>query len=123
MTKIDNKSHCGNSPKNQLLQDFIAAVARADRARIESILTMDACWQPVGRQPIAGRQACVKALTRYGPATKVVIEHIISHGKAGSVNGIVEFGVKRRGFCYVFEFSSAKGAGVRDITSYSVPLS
>jgi hypothetical protein len=28
-------------------------------------------------------------MTRYGPATALNIEHVISHGNAGAVNGIV----------------------------------
>jgi hypothetical protein len=71
---------------------------------------------------VESNSAVGKAITRYGPATHLTIEHVISHGKAGAVNGVVEFGEKRRAFCFVFEFSSARGTEVSGITSFSVPL-
>lgn len=122
MTRIETSASCENSPKNRLLLDLVIAIGKADANHILSVLTEDASWHPVGRKPIEGREACVRAMTRYGPASRLIIEHAISHGRAGAVNGVVEFGPKRRGFCYVFEFSNAKGAQIRGVTSYSVPL-
>jgi hypothetical protein len=68
-----------------------------------------------------GAEAFCKAITRYGPATVLTIEHVICHGKAGAVNGVVEYGRKRRAFCYVVEFS-AKALKVGEITTFSVAL-
>ena len=122
MTRVELGSDCGNSPKNRFLQDLTLAIARANTSKIASLLTADALWLSVGGKPVQGADAVSKALTRYGPATKITIEHAISHGKAGSVDGVVTFGDKRRAFCHVFEFSSAKATHVCGITSYSVPL-
>jgi hypothetical protein len=122
MTKIETKSDCGNSPKNKLVQELTIAIAKADIARISRLVAEDVSWLPVGGKAVEGRESFVKAITRHGPATKVTIEHVISHGRAGSVNGIVEFGKKHRGFCQVFEFTNAKGTQVSAITSYSIPL-
>jgi len=72
--------------------------------------------------PVIGREPFCRPITRHGPASSVTIEHVISHGKAGAVNGVVEFGRKQRAFCYVFEFSNAKGTAVKAITAYSIPL-
>ncbi len=60
--------------------------------------------------------------TRHGQASAITIEHAISHGRTGAINGEVQFGRKRRAFCLVVEFTSAKGSKVREITSYSVAL-
>ena len=122
MTRVELGPDCGNSPKNRLLQDLTLAIARANTSEIATFLTADALWLPVGRKPVEGTDTVIKALTRYGPATKVTIEHVISHGKTGSVSGVVTFGHKQRGFCHVFEFSSAKATHVCRMTSYSVPL-
>lgn len=122
MTRIYKDTGCGNSPKNHRLQEFVVAIAKADVSGISKAVTDEIRWAPVGRKPVAGREAFTKAITRYGPATELTIEHVISHGKVGAVNGIVEFGEKRRAFCYVFEFSNAKGTEVGSITSYSIPL-
>jgi hypothetical protein len=120
MPEIKRSKECGNSPKNQLLQNLVIAFACADVSQISELVTSDVRWLPVGRKPVSGAEAISKAITRYGPATRVTIDHVISHGKAGAVNGVIEFGRKQRAFCYVFEFGSAKGSNVRGITSYSV---
>jgi hypothetical protein len=122
MTEITRSENCGNSPKGLLLQDLTVAFARADALRIEDLVTSDVRWLPVGGQPVLGAAAFCNAITRYGPASAVAIEHVITHGNAGAVNGVVEYGRKRRAFCYIVEFSSAKGSKVREITSYSVNL-
>jgi hypothetical protein len=122
MTDIKRSEHCGNSPKNQLLQNLVIALARADVSEISELVTSDVRWLSVGRKAVSGAEAVSKAITRYGPATRITIDQVISHGKAGAVNGVVEFGRKRRAYCYVFEFGSAKGSNVRGITSYSVAL-
>jgi hypothetical protein len=122
MTKINNRHDCGNSPKNRLVQDLTIAIACADASRIAALTTIDVRWLPVGRKPVTGADAICKAITRYGPATSLIIEQVISHGRGGAVNGVVEFGPKRRAFCNVFEFASAKGGRVKTVTSYSVAL-
>jgi hypothetical protein len=122
MTDIRRSEDCGNSPKNLLLQDLTVAFARADVLRIVDFVASDVRWLPVGGQPVVGADTFCKAITRYGPATAVTIEHVISHGKAGAVNGVVEYGKKRRAFCYVVEFTSAKGLHVSEITTFSVAL-
>ena len=122
MTKILRSKDCGNSPKNQLLQDLTIAMAKADTSTARELVTGDIEWTPIGRQPVPGVDAFCRAFSRYGPATKLTIEHVISHGKSGAVNGVVEWGNNRRAFCHVYEFSNAKGTAVRSLTSYSIKL-
>lgn len=123
MTKIKARTDCGNSPKNLLLQNLTIAIAKGDVSRIEEFVKEDVDWEPVGRKPVSGVDAFCKSVTRYGPATKLVVDQVISHGRSGAVNGVVEFGEKRRAFCYIFEFSNAKGTEVKTIKSFSVPIS
>jgi hypothetical protein len=121
MTEIRESGGFGDSPKNLLLQDLTVAFARADVLRIADFVARDVRWLPVGSQPILGADALCKGISRYGPATVVTIEHVISHEKAGAVNGVVEYGRKRRAFCYVVEFS-AKELKIKEITTFSVAL-
>jgi len=122
MTTIDVRVNCGNSPKSRLLVDLITAIAVADESTIAALVTADVAWHPVGRKAVHGQQAFCKAITRYGAATAVAVEHVLTHGAGGAIDGIVEFGDKRRAFCYVVDFASAKGSQVRRLTSYSVAL-
>jgi hypothetical protein len=121
VTDIRKSEGCGTSPKDLLLQDLTVAFAHADVLRIEDFVVRDVRWLPVGSQPVSGADAFCKAITRYGPATALTIEHVVSHGKAGAVNGVVEYGRKRRAFCYVVEFS-AKELKIEEITTFSVAL-
>jgi hypothetical protein len=122
VTKLELSADCGNSPKNQLLQELTVAIARADAERILELVTKDVRWTPVGRKPVAGARSVSRALVRLGPATSLEVGHVVSHGRSGAVDGIVAFGKKKRSFCHVFEFGSAKGADVEAITTYSIAI-
>jgi len=120
MTRILKHADCGNSPKNQLVQDLTIAMARGDQERARALVTEGMEWVQIGRKPVVGVDAFCKAFTRYGPASVLTIEHVVSHGRAGAVDGVVEFGKKRRAFCHVYEFSNAAGSRVKALTSYSI---
>lgn len=120
MTEIKKLKDCGTSPRNRTLQDLAIAIALADVYLISQLVTDDVLWRPIGDKPVSGSDAVCGGLARHGPATAITIEHAISHGRTGVVNGEVQFGRKRRAFCLVVEFASAKGSKVREISSYSV---
>jgi hypothetical protein len=122
MTRVQKRVDCANSPKNEVLQELTIAMARGNEARVREFLTTSFEWLPVGRQPVAGVDAVCKALLHYGPASVLIIQHVISRGRSGAVDGVIEFGAKRRAFCNVFDFENSKGNRVRALTSYSVPL-
>ena len=122
MTRVTKDGNCGNSPKNELLQAFCIAAARKDLELIEALMADDVAWHPVGRKPVAGSEAVARAITKHCPASALHIEHVITHGRAGSVDGIIEFGNKRRAFCHVFEFSNAKGDRIRSIRTFTLPV-
>ena len=97
-------------------------MARGDETAARERITDGIEWHAVGRRPVVGADEFCRAFSRYGPASALSIEHVISHGRSGAVNGIVAFGEKRRAFCHVYEFSNARGARVSSLTSYSLPL-
>jgi len=122
MTKICRSSDCGNSPKNQLVQEFTIAMARCDTERVREIVTDDVHWVPIGRKPVHGVDAFCEALARYGPASQLTIEHVLSHGRTGAVNGVVSFGEKSRAFCHMYIFGNVKGANIKSLSTYTIPL-
>jgi hypothetical protein len=72
---------------------------------------------------LRGRAAVAAMLHRMQqePRQELVIEHILSHGDAGSTNGTIRLTNGRSyGFCHVFQFTSAKGALIQRITSYEI---
>ena len=51
---------------------------------------------------------------------ELTIRHAVTHGKAGAVDGSIKSEDGRsHAFCDVYEFSSAKGTTVKEITSLS----
>jgi hypothetical protein len=123
MTDVIRIGDCGNSPKNLLVESLSIALATGDIGGVGAALADNVHWRVVGNEPVAGVGALADALRIGGKRTpkRVVIGHVMTHGRAGAVSGTVEFaGGRQREFCDVFEFSSAKGTHVSRITSYRV---
>jgi len=126
MVNVILSEDCGNSPKNQFLEKLTIAFAQGDTEFILSKVMPDIRWQLVGQKQIEGRNALAAALAQR-PDNKVVeltIHHVMTHGKAGAVNGTLTLaGGETRAFCDVYEFNGAKASSIRAITSYMITLS
>ena len=120
--KVIRSSDCGNSPKQKLLEDMSVALAGADAGLIDSLAVPELVWLHIGKKPVEGQDAMLSAIRESGPATEVAIERVVSHGRAGAVNGIITRGSKRTAFCHMFEFNNTKGTHVKSISTYSVVL-
>ena len=122
MMKVIRSSGCGNSPKQKLVEDMSVALAGADVGIMASLAVPELVWLHIGKKPIEGQDAVLSAIRKSGPATEVAIERVVSHGRAGAVNGIITRGGKRTAFCHMFEFNNTKGTHVKSISTYSVVL-
>ena len=120
--KVIRSSGCGNSPKQKLVEDMSVALAGADVGIMASLAVPELVWLHIGKKPIEGQDAVLSAIRKSGPATEVAIERVVSHGRAGAVNGIITRGGKRTAFCHMFEFNNTKGTHVKSISTYSVVL-
>jgi hypothetical protein len=123
MTEVNRSEDCGNSPKNRFVQELSIALALREMAPILEGISDDASWEVVGSSRLEGKAAFAEELRVDGPvqAESVTIHHVVTHGKAGAVNGTIraDDGSVRQ-FCDVYEFTSAKGGSVRAITSYVI---
>jgi hypothetical protein len=123
MTRVIIGEDCGNSPKNLLLQKLTLAFARRDTPFILSRMTDDIRWTVVGVTQLEGKEALAEALAQAKAEKPVAltVAHVLSHGKAGAVDGTLKLKDGTvRAFCDVYEFSGAKGTVVRALTSYVV---
>ena len=120
--KVIRSSGCGNSPKQKLVEDMSVALAGADVGIMASLAVPELVWLHIGKKPIEGQNAVLSAIRKSGPATEVAIERVVSHGRAGAINGIITRSGKRTAFCHMFEFNNAKGTHVKSISTYSVVL-
>jgi hypothetical protein len=122
VTEINRSGECGNSPKNQLVENVSVALATADVDALSEWVTDEARWEVVGGPTARGRSDLAAAVERAGreEPTAVIIEHVVTHGKAGAVSGRVAFGQRTREFCDVYEFSTARGTHVQSVKSYRI---
>ena len=120
--KVIRSSGCGNSPKQKLVEDMSVALAGADVGIMASLAVPELVWLHIGKKPIEGQDAVLSAIRKSGPATAVTIERVVSHGRAGAVNGIITRRGKHTAFCHMFEFKNAKGTHVKSISTYSMVL-
>ena len=125
MTSVRRSGDCGNSPKNSLLEDLTVAFATGERQILLAGTSADVRWEIVGQKQVAGKAAFVTALEELQaePVAEITIQHVVSHGKAGAVNGEMRLASgERRAFCYVYAFSNAKGTQVREIRAYVLEI-
>ena len=119
--RVIRSPDCGNAPKQKLLEGMTVALAGADTGLVDSLALPDLVWLHIGKKPIEGQDAVRSVIRKFGPATELAIERVVSHGRGGAVNGIITRVGKRTAFCHMFEFNNTKGTHVKSISTYSVP--
>lgn len=104
-----------------MLKKFNVALAKGQVNVLLKIVSDDIVWNILGDKKVEGKKAFAAVLNEMR-ATKVeqlVIRNIISHGKAGSVNGEMTISSGQTfSFCDVYQFANAKGQTIQSITSY-----
>lgn len=90
-----------------------------------SAVINDIRWNTVGDGLVQGKEEFVEALERMKTiqVVELTINHVVTHGKAGAVNGTTKLkNGSTRAFCDVYEFSGAKGTAVKEIASYVIEI-
>lgn len=126
MARVHVEPDCGNAPKKEFLRDFMIAFANGDTSFILDSVTDAVQWDMVGSQSAQGK-ADVEVMMREMMKTGVdemTIGTIITHGNAGSVNGVnVLIDGSRYGFCHVCTFSGlGKNGKLKQISSYVIAV-
>ena len=118
MTQIQGSKDCGNSPKNQFVQDVSVAIECGEA--MADAFSEDVAWEQPETQRISGKTDVLEHLRSRPKPRSVTVQHAISHGKVGAASGEVASadGHTRR-FCHVFEFTNTKANCVSFIRSYS----
>ena len=121
--RISRSGDCGNSPKNQFVEDIAISLADRDASAFEENLTDDFRWIRAGEAVSRGKDAFLKYLEEERAAEAIKIFHVSSHGNIGAANGEIARASGDVAFCHVVEFSSATGSTIKTITSYLIPMS
>ena len=119
---IKKSKDCGNSPKQQFLQDLTIALACNSLSDLEVFLSQDISWSQSGRAEISGLDTLTNKLKKSPPVDSLTIHDVVSHGKKGAVRGTYAISGKTRNFCHFFEFSNHKYTEVSVIHTMSTPV-
>lgn len=117
MARLNRSADCGNSPKNRMVEDIGIALEMRDTEFLSSILDSGAVWSYSSSIKTAAEKILDTLSTQEKPAV-LTIDHVMSHGKVGAVNGHAEHGKGGQRFCHIIEFTSAKCSRVKRIESY-----
>lgn len=124
MTKIIRSEDCGNSPKNKFIENIEIAMAKNDTDFLLSAIDSDIHWHIIGQKSVQGKNEFLETLTEIfqsSEVTEITINHVMTHGKAGAVNGSRKHkNGKTFQFCTVYVFSNAKGTSIKEITHYAI---
>lgn len=119
MTDIVPSGDCGNSPKNQFAERIAIALETGDAAFLSDLLDSDFNWE-VGSDNLSGPEPALTRLKSAKRPVRLIIDRVVTHGKAGAVNGVAEFSrpKRRRRFCHVLTFTNTKCNRLGRITSF-----
>lgn len=117
MTKVNRSTDCGNSPKNKMVEDIAVALETGDNNFLSAILDSGAVWNYSDRRAASGEDI-LSELHGQDKQDVVTIDHVMSHGKLGAVNGHAKRGKTEQRFCHVIEFTSTKCNKIWRVESY-----
>lgn len=117
MTEVNRSTDCGNSPKNRMVEDIAVALETGDTNFLSTILDSGAVWNYSGRREASGEDI-LSELHRQDKQDVLTIDHVMSHGKLGAVNGHAKRGKTEQRFCHVIEFTSTKCNKIWRVESY-----
>ncbi|GAB7057911.1 MULTISPECIES: nuclear transport factor 2 family protein [Paenibacillus] len=125
--RVECAENCGNAPKKELLRDLSIAFAKLEVDFCMAWVTDDIVWEVIGDHIKRGKADFEKALNHMNnrKVQQLHIHNIITHGNAGSVNGILAFHDQQRfAFCDVYNFRGfGRNAKIKTITSYFIQIS
>jgi hypothetical protein len=117
MAQVNRSTDCGNSPKNKMVEDIAIALDTRDIDFLSFILDSEAVWNHEGGTSTTS-EAILDQVGAVAKPTSLTVDHVMSHGKVGAVNGTAKRERREHRFCHVIEFTSVKCNRVRRIESY-----
>lgn len=120
MTVVIKSRDCGNSPKNQFAEKIAIAVESGDTVFLTEVFDESIAWETT-KGDFAGAEQVLAQLKNTKEPDRLIIDHVVTHGKAGTVNGLAQRNgaADDRRFCHVLTFTNTKCNKVLRITSFS----
>lgn len=117
-TDVTRSKDCKNSPRSARAETIALALMGVEDLPprvLADVLADAAIWQRAGGA-VTGRDAVLGAVETGLDA--IVVDQVVSHGKAASVSGTLTRGGDRRLFCHVIRFTSVAAVQVGQIVSF-----
>lgn len=117
MTRITRGPDCETTPKSQRVEQIaLALLGAADLP--DQHLSEAAIWDR-SEGSLSGRHAIQTTRASLPRCDVIRIEQVVSHGKAGTVTGIVtRSGQRSRLFCHVIRFTSSSAQTIAQVVSF-----
>lgn len=125
MTTVTVSLDCGNAPKKEFIKDINIAFAKGNLDFLTESVTDNIVWNIVGDKRIEGKEKFAAELEKMKErkASELTLDHILTHGREGAASGIIKMQNGRKyAFSDFYEFSGAKGAKIKSITSFVIEI-
>lgn len=121
---VDVPDSCGNAPRRAILRDFTISLYAKQMHELTEMLNDDVQWHLIGSQVLTGAEQVRGWVTEEPAVVKLTIHTIITHGREGGVDGVIERADgTAAGFCHVIAFAGAtKTAKIKEIRSYAIAI-
>ncbi|WP_262508126.1 nuclear transport factor 2 family protein [Sphingobacterium haloxyli] len=99
------------------------AFGKGDANFIIAQVTDDIVWAVMGERTIEGKDSFSKAINemKKKEVAEITIEKVVTHGKEGSVNGIMKMkDGKQYAFADFYEFKNTTSTTIKTMTSYVI---
>ena len=121
MSRVNRSNDCGNSPKNMFAQEIAIAIEKGDAAFLGEALVEDATCSLADGAEVSRDEFLNGLKSGRTKPTTISVDRVVTHGKAGAVDGVSKMDRTVRRFCHVIHFANAKGDRVNCISSYGKP--
>lgn len=118
MTEINRSKDCGNSPKNKYAEEIAVAIEMRDIDFLMEAFSPDMSWEFPDGTFAKGTDILGPAFASEEAPDVLTIDHVLTHGRVGAVNGTAEVEGSVRRFCHVIEFANTRCEKVRRLVSY-----
>ena len=122
MVSVERSTDCGNSPRNTTAEEIGLAFCGAVEMPA-GMMSDTTLWRCADGSELVGDHAVEEGLDALTPPRRVVVDSVVTHGRAGAVSGRIE---PARGkthlFCHVLRFTSASGRSLAEVTTFERPV-
>ena len=118
--EITRASQDSKSPNAEQAESIALGLMGAKKLNLEH-MSDSVTWQKGSDGALMGRDS-ISAAISHRELKAVIIDEIVTHGKAAAVSGRIRSNMETRLFCHMIKFTSSSAKQVASIVSFDHPL-